>query len=69
MDGIKEEIEADEMNSGDADEDGDADEEDVEFTPSAWDSTLAPHRSALRSPDKTQRAVSETCYALLGPYY
>lgn len=30
-------------------------EEEEEFTPSAWDATLAPHRSALRSPDKTLR--------------
>ncbi|CAD6233401.1 GSCOCG00007175001-RA-CDS [Cotesia congregata] len=29
------------------------DEDEEEFTPSAWDATLAPHRSALRSPEKT----------------
>lgn len=32
------------------------DEEEEEFTPSAWNATLAPHRSALRSPDKTQKS-------------
>ena len=39
----------------DDDEEADEDEEDEEeeFTPSAWDATLAPHRSALRSPEKT----------------
>ena len=40
----------------DLDEDFDSDEEEEEeeeFTPSAWDATLAPHRSALRSPDKS----------------
>ncbi|XP_012261877.2 uncharacterized protein LOC105689443 isoform X2 [Athalia rosae] len=55
MDGIKEETEMDEEDVGDLEEDGEGDEEDLEFTPSAWDATLAPHRSALRSPDKTQR--------------
>ncbi|XP_029169568.1 uncharacterized protein LOC114939422 isoform X2 [Nylanderia fulva] len=32
------------------------DEEEEEFTPSAWNATLAPHRSALRSPDKTLKS-------------
>lgn len=32
------------------------DDEEEEFTPSAWDATLAPHRSALRSPEKTYKA-------------
>ncbi|XP_015588989.1 uncharacterized protein LOC107264820 isoform X3 [Cephus cinctus] len=40
----------------DADEDGEVEDEEEEFTPSAWDATLAPHRSALRSPDKTQKS-------------
>ncbi|XP_057320266.1 dentin sialophosphoprotein-like isoform X2 [Microplitis mediator] len=34
----------------------DEDEDEEEFTPSAWDATLAPHRSALRSPEKTLKA-------------
>lgn len=39
------------------------DEEEEEFTPSAWNATLAPHRSALRSPDKTLKSgVSFTHY-------
>lgn len=33
----------------------DEEEEEEEFTPSAWNAALAPHRSALRSPDKTLR--------------
>jgi hypothetical protein len=37
----------------DLDEDLETEDEEEEFTPSAWDATLAPHRSALRSPDKT----------------
>lgn len=31
-------------------------EEEEEFTPSAWNASLAPHRSALRSPDKTLKS-------------
>lgn len=31
-------------------------EEEEEFTPSAWNATLEPHRSALRSPDKTLKS-------------
>ncbi|XP_015109983.1 uncharacterized protein LOC107036496 isoform X2 [Diachasma alloeum] len=31
-------------------------EEEEEFTPSAWDATLAPHRSALRSPEKNVKS-------------
>lgn len=31
-------------------------EEEEEFTPSAWNAALAPHRSALRSPDKTLKS-------------
>ncbi|XP_011496834.1 PREDICTED: uncharacterized protein LOC105361376 [Ceratosolen solmsi marchali] len=42
----------DETNN-DLDEDLETEDEELEFTPSAWDATLAPHRSALRSPDKT----------------
>nr|XP_012137748.1 PREDICTED: rho-associated protein kinase 2-like [Megachile rotundata] len=34
-------------------------EEEEEFTPSAWNATLAPHRSALRSPDKTLKSNEE----------
>ncbi|XP_032685723.1 uncharacterized protein LOC116850953 isoform X3 [Odontomachus brunneus] len=34
-------------------------EEEEEFTPSAWNATLAPHRSALRSPDKTLKSGDE----------
>ncbi|XP_029032499.2 STE20-like serine/threonine-protein kinase isoform X1 [Osmia bicornis bicornis] len=36
-----------------ADAEEEEEEEEEEFTPSAWNATLAPHRSALRSPDKT----------------
>ncbi|KAL7288681.1 hypothetical protein TKK_0017407 [Trichogramma kaykai] len=43
-----------EDSESDGDEEDEEDEEE-EFTPSAWDATLAPHRSALRSPDKSQR--------------
>ncbi|KAJ8682704.1 hypothetical protein QAD02_018496 [Eretmocerus hayati] len=40
-----------------SEEDYGSDEEDEEeFTPSAWDANLAPHRSALRSPDKSLRS-------------
>jgi len=35
-------------------------EEEEEFTPSAWNATLAPHRSALRSPDKTLKSGVNT---------
>ncbi|XP_043290011.1 uncharacterized protein [Venturia canescens] len=35
------------------------DEEEEEFTPSAWDATLAPHRSALRSPEKNLKTGDE----------
>ena len=37
-------------------EDGEEEEEEEEFTPSAWNATLEPHRSALRSPDKTLKS-------------
>ena len=42
----------------DAEEEGDdeEEEEEEEFTPSAWNATLEPHRSALRSPDKTLKS-------------
>ncbi|KAG7202421.1 hypothetical protein KM043_018733 [Ampulex compressa] len=36
--------------------DAEDEEEEEEFTPSAWNATLAPHRSALRSPDKTLKS-------------
>ncbi|XP_044005406.1 protein PFF0380w-like isoform X2 [Aphidius gifuensis] len=45
---IKEKIDEEEA----ADDGDDDDDEEEEFTPSAWDATLAPHRSALRSPEK-----------------
>lgn len=47
----------------DEEEDEEEEEEEEEFTPSAWNSALAPHRSALRSPDKTKSGVSiiKTC--------
>ncbi|XP_012226188.1 uncharacterized protein [Linepithema humile] len=35
---------------------GEDEEEEEEFTPSAWNAALAPHRSALRSPDKTLKS-------------
>lgn len=35
-------------------------EEEEEFTPSAWNAALAPHRSALRSPDKTLKSGVNT---------
>lgn len=31
-------------------------EEEEEFIPSTWNAALAPHRSSLRSPDKTLRS-------------
>ncbi|XP_063995899.1 rho-associated protein kinase 1-like isoform X2 [Diachasmimorpha longicaudata] len=37
-------------------EEEDEEEEEEEFTPSAWDATLAPHRSALRSPEKNLKS-------------
>lgn len=40
----------------DLDDDEEEEEEEEEFTPSAWDATLAPHRSALRSPDKSVKS-------------
>lgn len=44
-------------------------EEEEEFIPSAWNAALAPHRSALRSPDKTLKSGvntrNNTMYALL----
>ncbi|XP_076657724.1 uncharacterized protein LOC143361906 isoform X2 [Halictus rubicundus] len=47
----------DEMDAEEEEEDEEEeDEEEVEFTPSAWNATLAPHRSALRSPDKTLKS-------------
>ena len=50
----KEEADKADDAENDAGEDFDTeDEEEEEFTPSAWDATLAPHRSALRSPEKT----------------
>lgn len=33
-------------------EEEEEDDEEEEFTPSAWDATLAPHKSALKSPEK-----------------
>ncbi|XP_011304266.1 uncharacterized protein [Fopius arisanus] len=36
--------------------DDEDDDEEEEFTPSAWDATLAPHRSALRSPEKNVKS-------------
>lgn len=47
-------IELEEELGGDEDE-----EEEEEFTPSAWNAALAPHRSALRSPDKTLKSGDE----------
>ncbi|KAK2576641.1 hypothetical protein KPH14_005305 [Odynerus spinipes] len=45
------------VEQADLREEADAeDEEEEEFTPSAWNATLAPHRSALRSPDKTLKS-------------
>lgn len=38
----------------------DEEEEEEEFTPSAWNAALAPHRSALRSPDKTLKSGVNT---------
>jgi len=39
---------------------GEDEEEEEEFTPSAWNAALAPHRSALRSPDKTLKSGVNT---------
>ncbi|XP_012284175.1 uncharacterized protein LOC105701736 isoform X2 [Orussus abietinus] len=54
----KEHVEArnEEEEEGREGEQEDDEEEEEEFTPSTWDATLAPHRSALRSPDKTQKS-------------
>ncbi|XP_078037624.1 uncharacterized protein LOC144470414 isoform X2 [Augochlora pura] len=46
----------DEMDAEEEEEDEGEEEEEEEFTPSAWNATLAPHRSALRSPDKTLKS-------------
>ncbi|KOX77354.1 Serine/threonine-protein kinase LMTK1 [Melipona quadrifasciata] len=47
----------DEMDAEEEGEDeGEEEEEEEEFTPSAWNATLEPHRSALRSPDKTLKS-------------
>ncbi|CAK9833376.1 Serine/threonine-protein kinase LMTK1 [Anthophora retusa] len=51
--GVEDEIEPEE-DAGEEDE-----EEEEEFTPSAWNATLAPHRSALRSPDKTLKSSDQ----------
>lgn len=46
-----------EEEEGEAEEEEEVEEEEEEeFTPSAWNATLAPHRSALRSPDKTLKS-------------
>lgn len=53
---IEEEIDEEVEKEGkkrEADAEEEEEEEEEEFTPSAWNATLAPHRSALRSPDKT----------------
>ncbi|XP_017892455.1 STE20-like serine/threonine-protein kinase isoform X3 [Ceratina calcarata] len=44
----------------DEEEEEEEDEEEEEFTPSAWNATLAPHRSALRSPDKTLKSGDDS---------
>ncbi|KAK0166354.1 hypothetical protein PV328_004780 [Microctonus aethiopoides] len=46
----------DEEEPAEEEEEEEEDDEEEEFTPSAWDATLAPHRSALRSPEKTYKA-------------
>ncbi|XP_076169719.1 uncharacterized protein LOC143147894 isoform X2 [Ptiloglossa arizonensis] len=61
---IEDEMDAEEEEEGEEEDDEeeeveeeeDDDEEEEEFTPSAWNATLAPHRSALRSPDKTLKS-------------
>ncbi|XP_076625276.1 uncharacterized protein LOC143343851 isoform X1 [Colletes latitarsis] len=50
---VEDEMDAEEEEEG---EEEDEEEEEEEFTPSAWNATLAPHRSALRSPDKTLKS-------------
>ncbi|XP_043523296.1 rho-associated protein kinase 1-like isoform X2 [Frieseomelitta varia] len=51
-------IHADVEDEMDVEEEGEdeEEEEEEEFTPSAWNATLEPHRSALRSPDKTLKS-------------
>lgn len=49
-------LDADVEDEIDLEEEGEDEEEEEEFTPSAWNATLAPHRSALRSPDKTLKS-------------
>lgn len=59
----------DEMDAEEDEEDEEGveeveEEEEEEFTPSAWNATLAPHRSALRSPDKTLKSGVSSVMAL-----
>lgn len=58
---IEDEMDAEEEGEDEEEEGGEEggeeeEEEEEEFTPSAWNATLAPHRSALRSPDKTLKS-------------
>lgn len=55
----KAELDEEEDEGDDGDEEDD--EEEEEFTPSAWDATLAPHRSALRSPEKNLKSGVSFC--------
>ncbi|XP_034950144.1 uncharacterized protein [Chelonus insularis] len=57
----EEKNEIEEENEDEIDEEGEDEEDEEEFTPSAWDANLAPHRSALRSPEKTLR-TGKLCF-------
>ncbi|XP_076476276.1 uncharacterized protein LOC117153275 isoform X1 [Bombus vancouverensis nearcticus] len=61
---IEDEMDAEEEGEDEEEEGGEEggeeeEEEEEEFTPSAWNATLAPHRSALRSPDKTLKSSDQ----------
>nr|XP_033333413.1 rho-associated protein kinase 2-like isoform X3 [Megalopta genalis] len=58
---IEDEMDAEEEEEDEEEEEEEEeDEEEEEFTPSAWNATLAPHRSALRSPDKTLKSGDDS---------
>lgn len=44
-----------EEQDGEDDEEEGEEGEEVEFTPSAWDASLAPHKSAIRSPERSTK--------------
>lgn len=56
MDAIEEEN-TDSSNDDSDDDDGDEDIEETEFVPSAWDAQATPTKSALRSPEKSNKVI------------